>query len=49
MRAGAAAASEDARARLDRVLGVPPHPRQVLEEVVSLEVLMREKTPGSHA
>ena len=47
-RAGAAAAFEDARARLDRVLGVPPHPRQVLEEVVSLEVLMREKTPGSH-
>ena len=48
-RAGAAAAFEDARARLDRVLGVPPHPRQVLEEVVSLEVPMREKTPGSHA
>ena len=48
-RADAAAAFEDARARLDRALGVPPHPRQVLEEVVSLEVLMREKTPGSHA
>ena len=53
-RADAAAAFEDARARLDRGLGVPPHPRQVLEEVVSLslqrsEVLMREKTPGSHA
>ena len=37
-RADAAAAFEDARARLDRVLGVPPHPRQVLEEAVSLEV-----------
>ena len=37
-RAGAAAAFEEARARMDRALGVPPHPRQVLEEVVSLEL-----------